>query len=104
MRRVHDQPVMTASRSHAFCKALAEETGRRVNRYASIDSVTDRLGMDPNKAAVLAAELDDAGQVRVGGGHSVWLTEAGRQLLKTAAPTDRPRARRRGPARRSRKP
>jgi hypothetical protein len=64
---------MPASRSRRFCQALLEETGGEVLRWASIDSVADRLGMDPDKAAVLAAELDDAGLVRVGGGHSVML-------------------------------
>ena len=54
-------------------------TRGEVLRWASIDSVADRLGMDPDKAAALAAELGEAGLVRVGGGHSVWLTEAGRQ-------------------------
>ena len=38
--------------------------------------------MDPDKAGTLAAELGKAGLVRVGGGHSVWLTEAGRQACK----------------------
>ena len=33
--------------------------------------------MDYDEAGALADELDDAGLVRVGGGHSVGLTEAG---------------------------
>jgi Mn-dependent DtxR family transcriptional regulator len=41
--------------------------------------VADRLGFEQEEAEALAAQLDDAGLVRVGGGHSVWLTEAGRQ-------------------------
>jgi Mn-dependent DtxR family transcriptional regulator len=76
---------MAASHSRRFCQALLEETRGEVLRWATIDSVADRLGMDPDKAAVLAAELDEQGMVRVGGGHSVWLTEAGRQLVKTPA-------------------
>jgi hypothetical protein len=67
---------MVSRRSRAFCKALAEETGHQVNRYASSDSVADRLGMEPDKAATLAAELGEAGLVRIGGGHSVMLEEA----------------------------
>ena len=58
---------MPASRSRRFCLALLEETRGEVLRWASIDSVDDRLGMDPDEAAVLAAELDDAGLMRVGG-------------------------------------
>jgi hypothetical protein len=33
----------------------------------------------------MARQLEDAGLVRVGGGHSVMLEEAGRQLLKKSA-------------------
>jgi hypothetical protein len=76
---------MAASRSRAFCRALSEETGGRLLRWATIDSVADRLGIDHEEAAALAAELDAAGLVRVGGGHSVILEEAGRQLAKDAA-------------------
>lgn len=72
---------MPTRRSRAFCKALSDETGGRVNRYASIASVAERLGIDQEEAEALAAELDDAGLVRVGGGHSVMLEEAGRHLL-----------------------
>jgi hypothetical protein len=66
-----------------FCRALAEETGGGVpQRWASITSVAQRLGIDQEKAEALAAELGGAGMVRVGGGHSVTLEEAGRELLK----------------------
>jgi hypothetical protein len=65
-------------------RALAEETGSRPQRWASIASVAERLGIDQGEAEALAAELDHAGLVRVGGGHSVTLEEAGRQLAKGA--------------------
>jgi Mn-dependent DtxR family transcriptional regulator len=41
-----------------------------------------RLGINQEEAEALTAALDDAGLVRVGGGHSVTLEEAGRQLAK----------------------
>jgi hypothetical protein len=70
---------MAAKRSHlCFCRALAEETGGRPQRWASIASVTARLSIDQKEAEALAAKLDDAGLVRVGGGLSVTLGEAGR--------------------------
>ena len=40
------------------------------------------MGIDQDGAEAIAAELDDAGLVRVGGGISVMLEEAGRELLK----------------------
>ena len=64
-------------------RALAEETGSRPQRWASIASVAERLGIDQGEAEALAAD-DHAGLVRVGGGHSVTLEEAGRQLAKGA--------------------
>ena len=60
---------MASRRSRAFCKALAEETDGRVNRYASIASVAAQLGIGQEEAEAIAAELGDAGLVRVGGGH-----------------------------------
>jgi hypothetical protein len=56
------------------------ETGGRLLRYASIAGVADRMGIEQEEAEALAAELDDAGLVRVGSWHSVTLEEAGRQL------------------------
>jgi Mn-dependent DtxR family transcriptional regulator len=41
-----------------------------------------RLGVDQEKAEATAAELEERDLVRLGGGHSVTLTEAGRQLVK----------------------
>jgi hypothetical protein len=70
-------------RSRAFCKALAEETRSIPQRWASITSVAAGLGIEQEEAEAIVAELDNAGLVRVGGGHSVMLEEAGRQLLKT---------------------
>jgi hypothetical protein len=43
------------------------------------------MGINQEEAEALAAELDGAGLVRVGGGHSVTLEEAGRRLAKDAA-------------------
>jgi hypothetical protein len=76
---------MATRRSRDFCKALAEETGDVPQRWASITSIAGRLGIDQGDAEALAADLDDAHLVRVGGGHSVMLEEAGRQLLKKPA-------------------
>ena len=44
--------------------------------------MAQRLGIEQDKAEVIAAELDAAHLVLVGGGHGVTLTEAGRQLVK----------------------
>jgi len=44
--------------------------------------VADRLSIDHDKAEAIAAELEKRDLVRIGGGHSVTLTEAGRQLVK----------------------
>jgi hypothetical protein len=69
---------MAVPRSHrAFCRALLEETRGDVQRMASINSVATRLGLEYE-----AAEVDDAGLVRVRGGHNAWLTHEGRELLK----------------------
>ena len=75
----------TKKLARRFCRALAEETRSQVLRYASIASVAARLGIDQEAAEALAAELDDAGLVRVGGGHSVTLEQAGRELLRKPA-------------------
>jgi hypothetical protein len=60
-------------------RALAEETGGRVNRYASITSVATRLGIDQEEAEALSSELRGANLVLIGGGHSVTLTETGQR-------------------------
>jgi hypothetical protein len=73
---------MASDRYRRFCRALLEEMRGEVLHWVTIDSVADRLAMDPDKAAALAAELDDAGLVRVGGGHSVMLEEAALQALR----------------------
>ena len=75
---------MPSRRSRAFCHALAEETGSQPQRWDSIDSVADRLGINQDKAEVIAAELEAAHLVLVGGGHSVTLTEAGGSWRKGA--------------------
>ena len=74
---------MPPRRSLAFCRALHQEIGDDPRRWTTITAVADRLGIDQDKAEALAAELDKAHLVRVGGGHSVKLEEAGRQLLKS---------------------
>jgi len=43
------------------------------------------MGIDQDKAEALAAELDEQGLVRVGGGHSVRLAPDGWQLVRSAA-------------------
>jgi hypothetical protein len=76
---------MPTRRSRAFCEALHQEIGDDPQRWTTITAVADRMGIDQDKAEALAAELDAAGLVRVGGGLSVILEEAGRQLAKDAA-------------------
>ena len=53
----------------------ARGTRSRPQRWTTITAVADRL-VDPDKAAVLAAELDGQGLVRVGGGHTKTIGEA----------------------------
>jgi DNA-binding IscR family transcriptional regulator len=77
---------MATSRSRAFCRALAEETRARPQRRVSITAVADRLGLEQQAAEALAAELDDAGLVRVGGGYSATLEEAGLLTYKAWPP------------------
>lgn len=50
-------------------------------RWAPITSVAARLGIDQEKVEAIAAELDAAHMVNIGGGHSVTLTQAGRDLI-----------------------
>jgi hypothetical protein len=38
---------MPSRRSRAFCRAVSEETGGRLPRWASIASVAERQGVDP---------------------------------------------------------
>jgi Mn-dependent DtxR family transcriptional regulator len=54
-------------------------------RWTTITAVADRLGIDQDKAEALAAELDEQGLVRVGGGHSVTLAPDGWQLVRKRA-------------------
>jgi Mn-dependent DtxR family transcriptional regulator len=43
----------------------------------------EALGIDQEEAEAIAAELEEERDlVKIGGGHSVTLTEAGRQLVK----------------------
>ena len=92
-------PRKIADRARRFCCALLEETRGEILRWAAIDSVADRLGMDPDKAAAMTVALGEAGLVRVGGRHSVILAEAGRQLAQDAAkPAPSSRQGRRQPA------
>ena len=73
----------TSPRAGRFCRALFEEQRGDMRRMASIDSVAERLGIDYDKAVALAAELKAADLVRIGGGHSVPRTKAGRQRART---------------------
>ena len=102
---------MPASRSRRLCQALLEETGGEVLRWATIDGVAKRLGIDEREAILLAGACAEADHVRLNvkgppyrllPGSAI-LTEAGRQLLKSpAAPrpsTARRETRRPGPER-----
>jgi Mn-dependent DtxR family transcriptional regulator len=73
---------MPTRRSLAFCRALHQEIGDDPQRWTTITAVADRLDIDQDKAEALAAELDEQGLVRVGGGHSVMLEEAERRLVE----------------------
>src|SRR5258708_4495871 len=88
---------MPTRRSRQFCRALHEEIGDDPRRWTTITVVADRLGIDQDKAEALAAELDEQGLVRVGGGHSVTLKPDGWQLIKT--PVGRRPSKRSGKAR-----
>src|SRR5882757_2501619 len=59
---------MPTRRSRDFCKALHQEIGDDPLRWTTITAVADRLGIEQDKAEALAAELDEEGLVRVGGG------------------------------------
>jgi Mn-dependent DtxR family transcriptional regulator len=65
----------------SFLRATRDLTGDRAQRYVTIDAVAERLGIEPDEAERMAQRLDDAGLVRVGGGHSVTLEENGRRLM-----------------------
>src|SRR5258708_15303215 len=76
---------MATSRSTAFYRALHQEIGDDPKRWTTITAVADRLGIDQDKAEALAAELDEQGLVRVGGGHSVTLGPDGWHLVRSVA-------------------
>jgi Mn-dependent DtxR family transcriptional regulator len=61
----------------SFLRAIRDLTGDRVQRYVTIDAVAEHLAIEPDEAERMARQLDDAGMVRLGGGHSVTLAEAG---------------------------
>lgn len=77
-----------------FCRALAEETGTRSNWWVSIHKLADRLGLDVDRATVLAGECERAGYIQHDQSqstkperakatplHSVTLMPGGRALL-----------------------
>ena len=71
----------------SFVRAIRDLTGDRFQRYVTIDAVAEHLGIEPDEAERTARLLDDAGEldlVRVGGGHSIWPTEKGRQACGPA--------------------
>jgi DNA-binding IscR family transcriptional regulator len=76
---------MAASRCRRFLRALFDMIGANPLRWTSIDSVADRSGIDHEEAGALAAELEAADLVRIGGGHGVTLTEAGQLVVKERA-------------------
>lgn len=63
-----------------FCRALGDLTDRAPMRWRMIDSVAKRLGMTWEEAEAAANEAADQGWLTIEGGHSVCLTEDGRQL------------------------
>lgn len=73
-----------------FCRALDQETGGRLLRYATIAAVGKRLGLKEGEAIVLAADCAAAGLVQLdvkGPPYrqlpgSAMLLEAGRRLVK----------------------
>jgi hypothetical protein len=67
----------SASLRAGFCRALSEETGGRLLRWGLDRERGGTNGIDQEEAEALAAELDDAGLVRVGGGLSVILEDKG---------------------------
>ena len=69
----------------SLLRAIRDLTGDRIQRYVTIDAVAEHLGIEPDDAERMALRLDDAGMVRVGGGHSVTLVPDGRQLVKKPA-------------------
>ena len=73
---------MARSRSCRFCLALFEEIGDEPQRWTTITAVAERMRIAQGDAEALAAELDELGLVRVGGGHSVTLAPDGRQLVR----------------------
>ena len=52
---------MLSLRSRAFCRTLYQEVGNDPQRWTTITTVADRLGIDQEKAEALATELDDRG-------------------------------------------
>jgi hypothetical protein len=81
---------MLSARCRRFCRALDQECGGQLLRWATIARVATRLGMDEREAILLAGECAEADYVRLdvkGPPYrllpgSAILTEAGRQLLK----------------------
>lgn len=47
-----------------FCRALAEETGTRPNWWVSIHKLADRLGLDVDRATMLAKECEKTGYIQ----------------------------------------
>jgi len=54
---------MPTRRSRQFCRALYREIGDDPQRWTTITAVVDRLGIEPDNAEALAAELDEQGLV-----------------------------------------
>jgi hypothetical protein len=69
---------LSLDHARRFCKALNTDMGGRPMHWRSIVPVADRAGVDDPTAAIAAAV--EQGWLEVEGGHSVYLTDAGRRL------------------------
>jgi hypothetical protein len=75
----------STNRARRFCQALGDLSERRPLRWRMLVSVADRLGVSWDDAEAAANEAAAEGWLTIQGGHSVCLTEEGRQAIGTAA-------------------
>jgi hypothetical protein len=80
-RGAHVRPgrclMMAPARS--FCVALRDITAGQPRRWASLDEVIARLGMDRREAGQLVARLSGQGMLELAEGDRLRLTEKGRR-------------------------
>jgi len=55
---------MSRSRGRRFCQAVSDEAGGLTGRWVPLISVSQRLGLDIDRAGILAEECELAGWVR----------------------------------------